>query len=152
MAIHIREEEVTRQQRRMKSHAQKTHDRRMKLEIRHSKQAPTRKAFIEALEQKHRNKSVSKADKRLAMKLRAATTRYRRLAHMVTTHISVTWNGIVWGESLDAIYQEIAEAIGETVADIKYAVDIAESMKLLHREEADDISVAEWVCVDLSAA
>ncbi len=173
MAIRMCEDVVTRQDRRRQARmkgidTRAKRDRARTRIVRHYHEAQeieftdavvTGKAFIEALDWKHRKGSPSRADMKMADELRATTEWYIRLARKVTRYISRERNGFIWGDSLEDLYEEIAEAPSITVEDseitaedVRFAVDIAVSRQLLRRQEASGIDMPEWTCIETFAA
>jgi len=164
----------TRQDRRQQARAKETIDSAAKRYITHrrmvrnhleeqgiefSEKMVTGKAFIEALNWKHRRRSPSRADMKLAGELQATTKRYLHLASTVTRFISRECSGFMWGDSLDDLYEEIAEApyvlqadSAVTAADVKFAVDIAVGKKWLRCQEAADADAPVRTCIDTYAA
>lgn len=174
MTVYGSKEVVTRQDRRRKARMKETIDvaakrdkTRLKMVRSHlqeqgiefTEEMFTRKAFIEALDWKHRKRSPSKADMKLASELQNATQWYIKLSRTVARYISRERNGFIWGDSLEDLYEEIAAApyILEqeptvTTEDIRFAVDIAVSKKRLRRQEAVGTDTSTRTCIDTYAA
>jgi len=60
----------------------------------------------------------------------------RDLARALTDHIIVDHNGVIFGEKLEWIYEDLGRVFRESTDTIKIAIEIACQMELLEKAEA----------------